>query len=397
MILRIVIKISLFSFFLFCNSILLGDQKYKDLKVFEDALGIIENQYIEQVENKRLIENAINGMLTSLDPYSAFLNKEEYDDMKIATKGEFGGIGVEVKDEQGLLKIVSAYKNLPAYKAGIRTGDIIVAIDDETVGGLSYTQSVDRLKGELGASVRLKVYKESGELQDYKVIRESIKVIPTKILFFHQDMMIYIKIGSFNDKTSNILKAELLKMFNNHKIVKGIILDLRDNPGGMLDQAVEVSQLFLSSGNIVTLKTKNDSEEMIYEASNNEIAKGVPMVILINNGSASASEIVAGALQDNHRALVMGEKSYCKGLIQNIIPFVNGSAIKITVAKFYTPSGRSIQEDCIIPDIEVKKHISNQENINDKTIKDLRLQDYVLQRAIDLLKGIGFYQHNMEK
>ena len=398
----------LFNFYAFIFLAVCGisysNERYKDLKDFEEVLEIIHKQYIDKVENKELIENAIKGMLSSLDPYSTFLNKEEYAEMKSSTKGEFVGIGVEIKMEQGFLKVVSSYKTLPAYKAGIKPGDIIVMINDESVSGMGVNQVVDKLKGELGSKVKVKIYREPGEIKELTIVREVIKLTPTKVLFYNQDKVIYARVANFSERTSTILKNELQKIISSRNDIKGLVLDIRDNPGGVLDQAVKVSRLFLPKGNIVSLKTKYDSNEMSYEANGFDITKGIPMVVLINNGSASASEIVAGALQDNKRALIIGEKSFCKGLVQNIIPFTNGSAIKLTTAKFYTPSGRSIQEDCIIPDIEVK-HTSNMldsENANNN-IKEFvnknnhasdLIQDYPLQRAIDLVKGIALYKNN---
>ena len=381
-----------------------ANERYKDLKDFEEVLDIIHKQYINDVENKKLIENAINGMLSSLDPYSTFLNKEEYAEMKSSTKGELVGIGVAIKMEQGVLKVVSLYKELPAYKAGIKPGDIIIMINDESVGGMSVSQVSDKLKGELGSKIKLKVYRDSGEIKELTIVRELIKLIPTKVFFYNQDKIIYAKIVNFNERTSLVLKNELQKIISSRNDIKGLILDMRDNAGGLVDQAVKVSRLFLAKGNIVSLKTRYDNNEMVYEASGFDITKGMPIVVLVNSGSASASEIVAGALQDNKRALIMGEKSFCKGLVQNLIPFSNGSAIKLTTAKFYTPSGRSIQEDCIIPDIEVK-NISNMSETGSDNLKELIssndntsdiTQDYPLQRAIDLVKGIALH-HNIKR
>ncbi len=381
-----------------------ANEKYKDMKDFEEVIDIIHNQYINKVDNKQLMQSAISGMLDSLDPYSTFLTKEEYDDMKSSAKGEFGGIGVEINMEQGFLKVVSSYKNLPAYRAGIKPGDIIVMINDEAIGSMSIVQASDKLKGEPGSTVKLKIYRDSGEIKEVVITRDVIKLIPTKVLYYNQDKVIYAKIGNFSEKTSLILKNELLKIINNHNSIKGLILDLRDNPGGILDQAVEVSRLFLNDGIIVSIKTRHNNEEISYDATGADIIKGLPIVILINNGSASSSEIVAGALQDNKRALVMGEKSFCKGLVQNLIPFSNGSAIKLTTAKFYTPLGKSIQEECIIPNIEIISPLVNTElnndtnnaiikNNNHKNLKNYQ-NDYVLLRAIDLVKGISLYTHD---
>jgi len=379
-----------------------GNEKYKDMKDFEEVIDIIHKQYIDKVENKRLIQSAINGMLDSLDPYSTFLNKEEYDNMKSSTKGEFGGIGVEINMEQGFLKVVSSYKGLPAYEAGVKPGDIIVMINDEAIGSVGIVQASDKLKGEPGSKVKLKIYRDSGEIKELIITREIIKLIPTKVLFYNQDKVIYAKIGSFSEKTSLILKNELLKVINSRKEIKGLILDLRDNPGGILDQAVEVSRLFLTKGKIVSLKTRFTNEEIAYEAEGIDIIKGLPIVILINNGSASSSEIVAGALQDNQRALVMGEKSFCKGLVQNLIPFSNGSAIKLTTAKFYTPLGRSIQEECIIPNIEIITPSAESSDKGELIDKKQHYfgnysNDYTLQRAIDLVKGISLYNEQNEQ
>jgi carboxyl-terminal processing protease len=385
-----------------CNA---NEEKYTGLKDFEEVLAIVHKQYVDKVDDKKLIENAINGMLGSLDPYSTFLNKEEYEDIKLTTRGEFGGIGAELNMEQGFAKVVSSYRGWPAYKAGIKSGDIIVMIDDEQIGAISLNQVADKLKGEPGSQIKLKIYREPGEIKEFVVTREVIKLTPVKTAFYAHDKVIYAKIGIFNDKTSIILKNELQAIMDANTDIRGLVLDLRDNPGGVLDQAVDVSRLFLTEGkNIVLLRTRHNQEEVIYSADGNDITKNISMVVLINHGSASASEIVAGAMQDNQRALIMGEKSFCKGLVQNIIPFSNGSAIKLTTAKFYTPLGRSIQEECIVPDIEVAD-ISNRgahgsgsqvNNLRDFVSKKPNASDvnhdYPLQRAIDLVKGISLYK-----
>ena len=285
---------------------------------------------------------------------------------------------------------------MPAYEAGIKPGDVIVMIDDEAIGSMGIVQASDKLKGEPGSAVKLKIYRDSGEIKELIITREIIKLIPTKVLFYNQDKVIYARIGSFSEKTSLVLKNELLKVVNSNAEIKGLILDLRDNPGGILDQAVEVSRLFLTNGRIVSLKTRFNNEEIVYDAEGTDIIKGLPIVVLINNGSASSSEIVAGALQDNQRALVMGEKSFCKGLVQNLIPFSNGSAIKLTTAKFYTPLGRSIQEECIIPNIEITaptKEPNDKNELSSTKHHDFGnyQNDYILERAVDLVKGIYLY------
>lgn len=387
-----------------CNNIY-GDEQYKGLKDFEEVLNIVHKQYVDEVDNKKLIESAINGMLNSLDPYSSFLNREEYESIKSSAKGEFGGIGAELNMEQGFAKVISSYKAWPAYKAGIKPGDIIVMIDDEQIGGISINQVADKLKGEPGSQVRLKIYREPGEIKEFVVIREVIKLTPVKIVFYPNDKVIHARVGIFNDKTSIILKNELQAIMDANSPIRGLVLDLRDNPGGVLDQAVEVSRLFLSKGKIVSLKTRYNDDEVVYSADGNDVIKNASMVVLINNGSASSAEILAGALQDNQRALIMGQKSFCKGLVQNLIPFSNGSAIKLTTAKFYTPLGKSIQEDCIVPDIEVvdasNRAVSNgahsnnlRDFVNKKPSIGDMAHDYPLQRAIDLVKGISLYKEN---
>nr|WP_323732837.1 S41 family peptidase [Candidatus Bandiella woodruffii] len=357
---------------------------------------------MDEVEDKKLIESAINGVLNSLDPYSTFLSEEEYENIKSSTKGEFGGIGATLNMDQGFVKIISSYKAWPAYKAGVKPGDIIVMINDEQISGISLDQVMDKLKGEAGSQVKLKIYREPGEIKEFIITREIIKITPTKVLLYPQDKVIYAKVSTFNDKTSITLKAELQKIMDSTDDIKGIILDLRDNPGGTFDQAIEVSRLFLSKEKIVSLKNRYGNDEVIYSANGSNIAKNISMVVLINSASASSSEIVAGALQDNQRALIMGEKSFCKGVVQNIIPFSNGSAIKLTTAKFYTPLGKSIQEHCIVPDIEVidtvNKPVASHSGVNN--LRDFVKKqpggndinhDYPLQRAIDLVKGISLY------
>ncbi len=330
-----------------------------------EAIDIIKNQYLDDISDKKISESAISGILSSLDPYSEFLNQEEYEEIKSATKGEFAGIGIEVKAENGLLKIITVYKNLPGYNAGLKPGDIIVMINNQQLSNLTIPQAINKLKGEPKSKLRLKIYRENEGIKEVMMLREIIKLIPTKAKYFKEDKIIYIKISSFTEQTYGVVRQKTQEITKHHPDFQGVIIDLRDNLGGIFEQAVQVTKLFLNNGKIVSIKGRY-GKEIVYEAEGEEIIKDVPIIVLINHATASGAEIVASALQDNKRAFLIGQKSFCKGLIQNIIPFVNGTAIKLTTAKFYTPSGNSIQEKCVIPDVIIKE--SPQKDLNKITI-----------------------------
>lgn len=388
-----------------------------DYKFLETVIGKVQKEYVKEVPEQKLVENALRGVLVSLDPNSDFLNSDEYKEIKTITRGEFGGLAIEVIMEQGVLRVISPYEDGPGFKAGIRAGDYIVMIDDTLVNGLSMSEALEKLKGAPGTKVKLKVHRENGETKNITVKREVVKLLPAKVQYLAKDEVAYVKIGNFNEKTAGIVGSDLQSLLKKHPSVKGVILDLRGNPGGLFEQATEIADLFLKEGRIVSIRGRN-KDMHIYEAREEDIADNLPMVVLINGGSASASEIVAGALQDNKRAVIIGTKSFGKGSVQSVIPFDNGTAIKLTTAYFYTPSGKSIQNEGILPDIDVPEDmiLVNEQKVEDlsditakkkyktrrNTIGSLNkdediITDYQLQRAIDFIKGMSLYSNIKEK
>ena len=373
-----------------------GKKNSSDIEDFFEALEMIENQYIEKVDRSQLIHNAINGMLTSLDSYSTYLTANEFSDMKSVTKGEFGGIGAEMKMNKGTLKIISVYKNGSAQKAGIMANDIVISIDNTAITEMTPIQVQDKFRGAPGTKVKLVIFRDNIGSLEITAVRDIIKIIPVKVNYLENDHIIYIKLASFNEKAAKTLELHLKKLFASKKKLDGIVLDLRDNPGGLLDQAVSLARLFITEGCIVSVKSRHPNEDITHNAIGKDITNGMPMITLINGGSASAAEILAGALKDNKRSIIMGEKSYCKGSVQSVIPFSNSAAIKLTTAEFYTPSGDSIESKCIQPDIVINSQQSKIDPLPHKTTKSSGQADYVVQRAIDLLKGLSRVQEKKE-
>ena len=330
-------------------------ETYEMLNLFGDVFERVRSEYVEQVPDKKLIENAINGMLTSLDPHSGYLDAENFEDMKVQTKGEFGGLGIEVTMENGLVKVVSPIDETPAAKAGIKPGDLIIKIDNEEVSGLSLSDAVDKMRGKVGTPIALTVIrKDATEPLVFKLNRAVIKIKSVRDKMVGNDIG-YIRITSFNEQVEENLTKSLKAMLGDHKDLKGLILDLRNNPGGLLDQAIFVSDAFLDKGEIVSTRGRHPEDTKRINATPGDMLHGLPMVVLINEGSASASEIVAGALQDHRRAILMGTKSFGKGSVQTIVSLPGqNAAMRLTTARYYTPSGRSIQAEGIVPDIEVK-------------------------------------------
>ncbi len=395
---------------------------YEMLNLFGEVLERAKMSYVEDVSDKKLIEAAINGMLVALDPHSSYLDGQSFKYMNEQTKGKFGGLGIEVTMEQGLVMVVSPIDDTPAYKAGIKTGDFITHIDGEQVIGMSLNDAVDKMRGKVGTKVKLTIRRINQKPFDVKLTREEIKIRSVKSELKSGDVA-YIRISSFTEDTDQTIEKSLKKLKKEAKNkLKGVVLDVRNNPGGLLDQAVNVSDLFLDKGEIVSTRSRNPEDTVKYTAKDGDIAKGLPMVVLINDGSASASEIVAGALQDHKRAIILGEKSFGKGSVQTIIPLGNHGAMRLTTARYYTPSGRSIQAKGIEPDVEVHPaKVEVIENIferseaefgnalkndtdtkkakdNDKSAqndKDLA-NDYQLSRAVDLVKALAIYE-NQEK
>ncbi len=327
---------------------------YQQLNLFGDVLERVRRDYVEPVEEKTLIENAINGMLSALDPHSSYMNPKTYKDMQVQTKGEFGGLGIEVTMENGLVKVVSPIDDTPASKAGIQSGDLIYALDGEPVQGMTLQEAVEKMRGKAGSSIKIGIRRAGKDPFDVSLTREIIKVKSVRYRLEAGDIG-YIRVTSFTEQTtSGVLDAvEKLKKEAGGKL-KGYILDLRNNPGGLLDQAIALSDAFLDKGEIVSVKARKSEDIQRWNAKPGDVANGLPIVVLMNGGSASASEIVAGALQDHRRAIILGTRSFGKGSVQTIMQVTGGGAIRLTTALYFTPSGRSIQKEGIKPDIEVE-------------------------------------------
>ena len=327
---------------------------YQQLNLFGDVLERVRRDYVEPVEEKTLIENAINGMLSALDPHSSYMNPKTYKDMQVQTKGEFGGLGIEVTMDNGVVKVVSPIDDTPAAKAGLQAGDLIFALDGEPVQGMTLQEAVEKMRGKVGTPIKISIRRAGKDPFDVSLTREIIKVRSVRSRLEAGDIG-YIRVTSFTEQTTpGVLDAiEKLKKEAGGKI-KGYILDLRNNPGGLLDQAIALSDAFLDKGEIVSVKARKNEDVQRWNAKPGDVANGLPIVILMNGGSASASEIVAGALQDHKRAIVLGTRSFGKGSVQTIMQVAGGGALRLTTALYFTPSGRSIQKEGIKPDIEVE-------------------------------------------
>jgi len=328
---------------------------YEQLRLFGDVFEKVRADYVEEVTDEQLVENAINGMLAQLDPHSSYLNAKDFEEMQVQTKGEFGGLGIEVTMENGLVKVVSPIDDTPAAHAGIQPGDFIIELNGEPVSGMTLSQAVDKMRGPIDSEITLTIQRGDKDPFDVKLTRAVIKIQSVRSRLEDKDVA-YIRITSFSEQTDTGLESEFKKLKEqaNGKLA-GIVLDLRNNPGGLLDQAVSVSDDFLDKGEIVSTRGRHPEDAQRYNARQGDITDNLPMVVLINGGSASASEIVAGALQDHHRAILMGTKSFGKGSVQTIIPVPGHGAIRLTTARYFTPSGRSIQALGITPDIEVEQ------------------------------------------
>lgn len=408
----------------------INDETYRQLNLFGEVFERVRAQYVDQVDDKQLVEYAINGMLSSLDPHSGYLNDDGLKDMQVQTRGEFGGLGIEVTQEDGLVKVVTPIDDTPAFKAGIQSGDLITHLDGKPMMGLKLNEAVDMLRGKVGSKITLTIRREGApEPLKITLVRDTIKIQSVRSRI--EGDVGYIRITSFNDNTNTALDkafADIKKQLGN-KLV-GYVLDLRNNPGGLLEQAIAVSDAFLDKGEIVSTRGRNDRDTRRDNATPGDMADGLPVVALVNGGSASAAEIVAGALQDHHRAIVLGTQSFGKGSVQTVMPMGPNGAMKLTTARYYTPSGRSIQAKGITPDIIVesakiqadKKYDSVKEadlkgalanpdgdetpeaveQQNDETAtpdkpkkdltpEEMAKQDYQLQRALDLVRGISLY------
>ncbi|MGK9232565.1 S41 family peptidase [Inquilinus limosus] len=327
---------------------------YKQLDLFGEVFERVRAEYVEQVSDKQLIEAAINGMLTSLDPHSNFLNTDEFQDMQSQTRGSFGGLGIEVTMENGVVKVVSPIDDTPAARAGVQAGDLIIAIDGKPIVNMSLNEAVDKMRGPVGSNITITVRRGEAEPFDLNLARATIPV--ESVRWRTEGDIGYIRITSFTERTEDGLKrgiADIKKKLGDK--LQGYVLDLRNDPGGLLDQAIAVSDAFLDKGEIVSTRSRKADQAQRYNATPGDLADGLPLVVLINGGSASASEIVAGALQDHHRAVLMGTQSFGKGSVQTIIPLPGHGAMRLTTARYYTPSGKSIQQLGITPDIEVQQ------------------------------------------
>lgn len=427
------------SFFLFCIIIALSvtgstasknKETYEYLDLFGQIFDRVRSQYVDNVTDEELIEKAIDGMLTGLDPHSGYMDEEVWEEMQMDTQGKFGGLGIEITMEEGFVKVISPIDDTPAYKAGVLAGDFIIQIDDAPVFGLTLSEAVDLMRGEKGDPITITISREGVEPFEVNIIRDIIKIQSVKYEIF--DNVGYLRITSFTEQTESGLIKYIKKIkeeLDNKQI--GFVLDLRSNPGGLLKQSVKVSDIFLEQGEIVSTRGRNKEDILRYRAKKGDRINGQPLIVLINGGSASASEIVAGALQDHKRAIIVGTKSFGKGSVQTIIPFKKSgnnkstTGIRLTTARYYTPSGESIQGKGIMPDIiieqgtfeskefkryseaDLKDSLDNEDNENkndensdtdEETEEKNRLDtDYQLARAVDLIQGIGIYQETLSE
>jgi len=351
---------------------------YKKIDLFGEVLEKINDEYVDEINQSESMDSAINGLLQSLDPYSAYMSPEIFNEMQTETSGEFGGLGIEVSMESGVVKVISPIDDTPASRAGIKAGDYIVKINDVQVQGKSLSEAVDLMRGPVGSGIELTI-RRRGEKKalTFNIVREVIQIQSVKADLLEKNIG-YLRLTSFNENSGEQIKKEIQK-FEKNKNVKSYILDLRNNPGGLLTQAIRISDFFLDNGEIVSTKSRKKSENRKWFAKQGDLTNGKKIIVLINYGSASASEIVAGALKDHKRAILLGENSYGKGSVQSIIPLKNNGAIRLTVAKYYLPSGKSISEVGVSPDIEIS------EETDDFVIKTET--DNQLNYAIKLLNG----------
>ena len=397
-----------------------SDDTYRQLELFGNVFERVRKDYVEEISDQDLIEAAINGMLTSLDPHSSFLSAKSFEDMQEQTKGEFGGLGIEVTMENGFVKVVSPIDDTPAYDAGIQPGDYITGIDGDSVLGLTLGEAVKLMRGLVDTDITITVRREGVEPFDVTLTRAVITI--RSVRYRTEGDVGYLRVTSFNEQTQEGLENGIESIKTElGSLLKGYVLDLRSNPGGLLDQAVSVTDTFLDRGEIVSTRTRYSEETERKTAKKGDLTNGLPVVVLINDGSASASEIVAGALQDHGRAIILGTKSFGKGSVQTIIPMQDSSAMRLTTARYYTPSGRSIQGTGIEPDINVRpatverltarggrsesslrgalendmldEDIPEAETADDRTTEDI--DDYQLARALDLIQGLALYRQNL--
>ena len=399
-----------------------GADTYRLLNLLGDVFERVRADYVEEPTDQDLIESAITGMLVALDPHSSYLNAKSFREMQVQTRGEFGGLGIEVTMENGLVKVVSPIDDTPAFRAGVEPGDLITHLDGDPVIGLALSEAVEKMRGPVGSDLKITIRREGREPFDVTITRAIIKI--TSVRSRREGEIGYLRITSFNERTDSGVK-KAMEAFHKEldDKLRGIVLDLRNNPGGLLDQAIAVSDAFLDKGEIVSTRSRRDQDTQRYNARPGDLAKGLPLVVLTNAGSASAAEIVAGALQDHRRAIVLGTKSFGKGSVQTIIPLPGHGAMRLTTARYYTPSGRSIQSVGIEPDIEVKQaRVESIETPARRRESDLRgalenetdkdapekpdtdaaetkpsqtPEDYQLARALDLINGVALFSKRL--
>jgi len=415
-----------------------GDRSetYRQLKLFGDVFERVRADYVEKVGDQELVEAAIRGMLSSLDPHSSYLSKDNFQNMQVQTKGEFGGLGIEVTMENGLVQVVSPIDDTPAARAGVQSGDLIIGLDGDPVMGLTLSEAVEQMRGKVGTDITLTIRRGEQEPFEVTITRETITIQSVRSRTFGG--VGYIRITTFNEQTQPGLEEEIAAIQDElGKDLQGYVLDLRNNPGGLLEQAISVSDSFLDKGEVVSTRGRDAEDSQRYNSEGGDLTDGAPLVVLINGGSASASEIVAGALQDHQRAIVMGTRSFGKGSVQTIIPLPGHGAMRLTTARYYTPSGRSIQAKGIAPDIQVQPaDVEVIERPNARREADLRgalgndggnggqnadsdgasaddgggkgeqqteqeqeqaqlAQDYQLSRAVDLLRGLTLFNQRI--
>ncbi len=354
------------------------EETYKGLKIFSDVIDLIEKNYVDPVDSKDLIQKAIQGMVNSLDPHSQLLPPEAFEELQIDTRGEFGGIGIVITMQKGLLTVISPIEGTPAQKAGIKAGDIIIKVDGESTKEMMLWEAVKKMRGPKGESVVITIFRE-GETDpmDFTLVRDIIPIESVRYMTL-QPGYGYIRITNFQENTTEDLNAALKALEHGKTPLNGLVLDLRDNPGGLLNQAVDVSDVFLDEGNIVSIKGRMKRHTKSFDARPDRVKHLYPIVVLINGGSASASEIVAGALQDHRRAVILGTTSFGKGSVQTVESLRDGYGLKFTIARYYTPSGRSIQAQGIVPDIEVRlRHIDEDATSDERVLKEKDLRNHL--------------------
>ncbi|EPR42399.1 carboxyl-terminal protease [Desulfovibrio sp. X2] len=360
------------------------EDRYDALKRFSQVLGLVEDYYVRDISRKELMDDAIKGLLQQLDPHSAFMTPEEFRDMQVSTSGEFGGIGIEITMENGRLTVVSPIEDTPAYKAGLKPGDIILEIDGHPTADMSLLDAVNKIRGRKGSKVNLTIlHKESQKPETVAIVRDTIPILSVKSEDELGKGILYVRVTKFNENTTRELHDKIAEFRRKNGAIKGVILDLRNNPGGLLNQAVSVADTFLTGGLVVYIQGKDPASRKDFNAAAQTTDVQAPMVTLINAGSASASEIVAGALQDRKRSLIVGERSFGKGSVQTVIPLSDGSGIKLTTALYYTPSGRSIQAEGIVPDVAVPFEAPREEQPQDLNVLREKDLSHHLQNGAD--------------